>query len=33
MPKRKDPEFNMNDYYELLSELYPSDYITEKKIK
>ena len=33
MPKRKDPEFNMNDYYELLSELYPSDYITEKKNK
>jgi len=33
MPKRKDPEIDMNEYYELLSELFPSEYITEKKNK
>ena len=33
MPKRKDPEFNTEEYYELLSELFPSEYIEEKKTK
>ena len=33
MPKRKDPEINTEEYYELLSELFPSNYIKEKKNK
>ena len=43
MPKRKDKEptndfydednINTDEYYELLSELYPSNYINEKKKK
>jgi hypothetical protein len=33
MPKIKDPEINTEEYYELLSELFPSNYIKEKKNK
>jgi hypothetical protein len=35
MPKRKDKddEFDNEEYYELLSELFPSNYINEKKKK
>ena len=33
MPKRKDPELDKDEYYELLSDLFPSNYIVEKKQK
>jgi ATP-dependent Lon protease len=30
MPKRKTPDFDKEEYYKLLAELFPSKYITEK---
>ena len=30
MPKRKTPDFDKEEYYKLLDELFPSKYMTEK---
>ena len=30
MPKRKNPEFDPDEYHKLLAELFPSKYTTEK---